>query len=134
MAGGGDLFGVHKAEVHQNFQQIIVFFSHGSPGWFASHTACRIKASGAGRIVNKLSARAAGKNRRRNLARRVRGKRGRGAGRKVTVIGLLKRADKVFVQIVPNRSKKELLRTVHGQVKGATTIHTDGCKAHDGLE
>jgi len=65
--------------------------------------------------------------------RRVRGKRGRGAGRKVPVIGLLKRAGKVFVQIVPNCSKTELLRVVHGQVKGATTIHTDGWKAYDGL-
>ncbi len=54
--------------------------------------------------------------------RRVRGKRGRGAGRKVPIIGLLKRAGKVFVQIVPNCSKTELLRVVHGQVKGATTI------------
>ena len=65
--------------------------------------------------------------------RRVRGQRGRGAGRKVPVIGLLKRAGKVFVQIVPNCSKAELLRVVHGQVKGATTIHTDGWKAYDGL-
>jgi transposase len=65
--------------------------------------------------------------------RRVRGKRGRGAGRKVPVIGLLKRAGKVFVQIVPNCPKIRLLRVVHGQVKGATTIHTDGWKAYDGL-
>ena len=65
--------------------------------------------------------------------RRVRGKRGRGAGRKVPVIGLLKRAGKVFVQIVPNCSQTELLRVVHGQVMGATTIHTDGWKAYDGL-
>jgi transposase len=65
--------------------------------------------------------------------RRVRGKRGRGAGRKIPVIGLLKRAGKVFAQIVPNCSKTELLRVVHGQVKGAATIHTDGWKAYDGL-
>jgi transposase len=51
--------------------------------------------------------------------RRVCGKRGRGAVRKIPVIGLLKRADKGFVQIVPNCSKTELLRGVHGQVKGA---------------
>ena len=29
-AGVGDLFGVHGAEVHQQVQQIIVFFSHGA--------------------------------------------------------------------------------------------------------
>jgi transposase len=34
--------------------------------------------------------------------RRVRGKRGRGAGRKIPVSGLFKRAGKVFAQIVPN--------------------------------
>jgi transposase len=65
--------------------------------------------------------------------RRVRGRRGRGAGRKIPVIGLLKRAGKVFTQIVPNCSKNELLKVVHGQVKGAATIHTDGWKAYDGL-
>jgi transposase-like protein len=65
--------------------------------------------------------------------RRVRGKRGRGAGRKIPVIGLLKREGKVFAQIVPNCSKSELLRVIHGQVKGAATIHTDGWKAYDGL-
>lgn len=65
--------------------------------------------------------------------RRVRGRRGRGAGRKIPVIGLFKRAGKVFTQIVPNCSKTELLKVVHGQVKGAATIHTDGWKAYDGL-
>ena len=63
-------------------------------------------------------------------ARQTRARRGAG---KVPVIGLLKRAGKVFVQIVPNCSKAELLRVVRGQVKGATTIHTDGWKAYDGL-
>ena len=65
--------------------------------------------------------------------RRVRGRRGRGAAKKIPVIGLLKRAGKVFTQIVPNCSKIELIKVVHHQVKGATTIHTDGWKAYDGL-
>ena len=38
-------------------------------------------------------------------ARRVRGKRGRGAGGKTPVIGLLKRGGKVFTEIVENCSK-----------------------------
>jgi len=37
-------------------------------------------------------------------ARRVRGKRGRGAGGKTPVIGLLKRGGKVFTEIVENCS------------------------------
>jgi transposase len=65
--------------------------------------------------------------------RRVRGRRGRGAAKKIPVIGLLKRAGKVFTQIVLNCSKTELIKVVHHQVKGATTIHTDGWKAYDGL-
>ena len=42
-------------------------------------------------------------------ARRVRGKRGRGAAGKTPVFGLLKREGKVFVSIVPNCSREELL-------------------------
>ena len=52
--------------------------------------------------------------------RRVRGRRGRGAARKIPVIGLLKRAGKVFTQIVLNCPKTELIKVVHHQVKGAT--------------
>ena len=65
--------------------------------------------------------------------RRVRGKRGRGAARKIPVIGLLKREGKVFTQIVPNGSKAELLSVVREQVKRPSVIHTDGWKAYDGL-
>ena len=65
--------------------------------------------------------------------RRVRGKRGRGAARKIPVIGLLKREGKVFTQIVPNCSKTELLSVVREQVKRPSVIHTDGWKAYDGL-
>lgn len=49
--------------------------------------------------------------------RRVRGQRGRGAARKIPVIGLLKRDGKVFTQIVPNCSGMELLSVIRGQVQ-----------------
>ena len=42
-------------------------------------------------------------------AKRVRGKRGRGAAGKTPVFGLLKRGEKVFTQIVPNCSKEALM-------------------------
>jgi len=45
----------------------------------------------------------------------VRGKRGRGASGKTPVIGLLKRNGKVFVQVVNDCSRKELLRIIKGQ-------------------
>lgn len=66
-------------------------------------------------------------------AKRVRGKRGRGAAGKTPVFGLLKRDGKVFVTIVPNCSKEELLPIIQGKILEGSTIHTDGWKAYDGL-
>jgi transposase len=66
-------------------------------------------------------------------ARRVRGKRGRGAAGKTPVIGLLKRGGKVFTQIVENCSKQALIPVVKGQVLSESTVYTDGWKSYDGL-
>ena len=66
-------------------------------------------------------------------ARRVRGKRGRGAGGKTPVIGLLKRGGKVFTQIVENCSKAALMPIIKGQVLSTATVYTDGWKSYDGL-
>ena len=65
--------------------------------------------------------------------RRVRGKRGRGAGGKTPVIGLLKRDGKVFTEIVENCSKAALMPIIKGQVLSEATIYTDGWKSCDGL-
>ena len=62
-------------------------------------------------------------------AKRVRGKRGRGAAGKTPVFGLLKRKGKVFVTIVPNCSKEELMPIIQGKILEGSTIHTDGWKA-----
>jgi transposase-like protein len=66
-------------------------------------------------------------------AKRVRGKRGRGAAGKTHVFGLLKRGGKVFVTIVPNCSKEALMPIIQGQIFEGSTVHTDGWKAYDGL-
>ncbi|MDX1920001.1 MAG: IS1595 family transposase [Candidatus Caenarcaniphilales bacterium] len=66
-------------------------------------------------------------------AKRVRGKRGRGAAGKTPVFGLLKRGDKVYVEIVPNCSKESLLPIIQGRVLEGSTIHSDGWKGYDGL-
>ena len=42
-------------------------------------------------------------------ARRVRGKRGRGAAGKTPIFGLLRRNGKVFVTVDPNCSREELM-------------------------
>jgi hypothetical protein len=56
-------------------------------------------------------------------ARRVRGRRGRGAAGKTIVFGLLKRGDQVYTEIVPNASKAAL----------QAVIHTDKWRGYDGL-
>ena len=66
-------------------------------------------------------------------AKRVRGKRGRGAAGKTPVFGVLKRGGNVHVQIVPNCSRKELMPIIQGKVLEGTIIYTDGWKAYDGL-
>jgi len=66
-------------------------------------------------------------------AKRVRGKRGRGAAGKTPVFGLLKRDGKVYTQIVKNCSKQELMPIIQGKVLEKSTVYTDGWKAYDGL-
>jgi len=66
-------------------------------------------------------------------AKRVRGKRGRGAAGKTPVFGLLKRGGKVFVRVVKNCSKDELMPIIQGKILEKSVIYTDGWKAYDGL-
>ena len=65
--------------------------------------------------------------------RGIRGKRGRGAAGKTPVFGLLKRNGKVYVTIVPNCSREELMPIIQGKILEGSTIHTDGWRAYDGL-
>jgi transposase-like protein len=65
--------------------------------------------------------------------RRVRGKRGRGAGGKTIVFGLLKRGDSVYTEIVPNACKATLQAIIRGKVDPNSIIHTDGWRGYDGL-
>lgn len=66
-------------------------------------------------------------------AKRVRGKRGRGAKGKVPVVGLLKRNGKVFTQIIDNCKRRELMPVIKGKILEESTIYTDGWKSYDGL-
>ena len=66
-------------------------------------------------------------------ARRVRGKRGRGAKGKIPVIGLLKRNGKVYCQLIKNCTKAELLPVIRGKIVEESTVYTDGWKSYDGL-
>lgn len=66
-------------------------------------------------------------------ARRVRGKRGRGAGGKTIVFGIYKRNGSVFTEIVPNVQKKTLQNIIRGKVSLDSVIHSDSWRGYNGL-
>jgi transposase len=66
-------------------------------------------------------------------AKRVRGKRGRGAAGKTPVFGLLKRDGNVYVEVVKNCSKEQLMPIIQGKILEGSTINTDGWTAYNGL-
>ena len=66
-------------------------------------------------------------------ARRVRGKRGRGASGKTIVFGIYKRNGSVYTEIVPNVQKKTLQRIIRGKVSLDSIIHSDGWRGYNGL-
>ena len=65
--------------------------------------------------------------------RRQKGKRGRGAGKKIVVLGLLKRNGKVYAQIIPDTSQDEILPIIRATVKSGADIYTDGWRSYDAL-
>ena len=66
-------------------------------------------------------------------AKRIRGKRGRGAAGKTIVFGIYKRKGRVYTEIVPNCSRKTLYAIIKGKVDATSTIHTDGFRTYDGI-
>ena len=66
-------------------------------------------------------------------ARRVKGKRGRGANGKTIVFGLLKRGDKVYTEIVPNCKAATLQSIIKGKTDIESVIHSDGWRGYNGL-
>jgi transposase-like protein len=66
-------------------------------------------------------------------ARRVRGKRGRGASGKTIVFGIFKRNGSVYTEIVEDCKKRTLQRVIRGHVALDTVIHSDGWRGYDGL-
>ena len=66
-------------------------------------------------------------------ARRVRGKRGRGAAGKTPVFGILKRGGKVYLAVVKGCSKEELMPIIQGKILECSTVYTDGWGAYEGL-
>src|SRR5512141_1979419 len=65
-------------------------------------------------------------------ARRVKGKRGRGAYGKTIVFGVFKRSGKVYTEIVPDCSKATLQAIIRGKVGPESIIHSDGWRGYNG--
>jgi transposase-like protein len=63
---------------------------------------------------------------------RIRGKRGRGAGGKTVVFGILKRRGRVYTEIVPDAKKATLRAVIRGRVSLASVVHSDGWIGYDG--
>lgn len=66
-------------------------------------------------------------------ARRVRGKRGRGASGKTIVFGVFKRNGCVYTEVVPDCKKRTLLGVIRGRVTLDAVVHSDGWRGYDGL-
>jgi len=66
-------------------------------------------------------------------ARRVRGKRGRGAFGKTIVFGIFQRNGHVYTEIVPNCSKATLQAVIRGKVELKSVIYSDGWRGYNGL-
>jgi len=65
--------------------------------------------------------------------KRIRGKRGRGASKKIPVIGLLKRDGRVYTKIVAKCNRRQLMPVIKGKILEGSTVYTDGWKSYDGL-
>jgi len=66
-------------------------------------------------------------------ARRVRGKRGRGARNKTPVFGILERKGKVYTEIVPDCAKATLQAIIRGKVNPRSIVHSDKWRGYNGL-
>ena len=65
---------------------------------------------------------------------RRKGKRGRGAGGKVPVFGLLKRGGKVHAVVIPNAGRSTLMPIIQQRIKPDSIVFTDSFSAYDILD
>lgn len=65
---------------------------------------------------------------------RCKGKRGRGAGNKVPVFGLLKRNSSVYACIIPNARTNTLMPIIRGKVKPDSIVYTDSFRSYNALD
>jgi len=66
-------------------------------------------------------------------AKRIRGKRGRGARGKTIVFGIFHRNGFVYTEIVPNVQQRTLQGVIRGRVRVDSVSHSDGWRGYNGL-
>ncbi len=66
-------------------------------------------------------------------AKRIKGKRGRGAYGKTIVFGIFKRNGKVYTEVVPDCKRTTLQAVIRGRVSLESVIHSDGWRGYNGL-
>lgn len=66
-------------------------------------------------------------------ARRVKGKRGRGAYGKTVVLSVFERDEQVYTEIVSDCSKPTLQGIIRGKVDASSVINSDGRRGYTGL-
>ena len=66
-------------------------------------------------------------------AKRIKGKRGRGAFGKTAVFGIFKRNGHVYTEIVPDCRKNTLQAIIRGRVELGSIVYSDGWRGYNGL-
>jgi len=65
--------------------------------------------------------------------KRIKGRKGRGAGRKIIVFGLLKRGGRIYTQIIRNVERQEVMPIIKRVVQSGADIYSDGWRSYDAL-
>ena len=65
---------------------------------------------------------------------RRKGKRGRGAGGKVPVFGILKRGGRVYTKMLPNVARAIVVPIINAKITLDSVVYTDGYFAYDHLD
>lgn len=65
---------------------------------------------------------------------RRKGKRGRGAGNKTPVFGLLKRGGKVHAEVIPNAKSETLIPIIKEKVVPDSIVYSDSFKSYNALD
>ena len=62
------------------------------------------------------------------------GKRGRGAGGKVPVFGILQRGGRVYTQVIPNAKRKTLLPIMEEKILPDSIVYSDALPSYNALD